>query len=170
MTNLFVNKLVSYAKGLKNWEEIVSEGEGYKITSDGRLVVIHEEDADHYSAKSAIDGITQGLCGLTALEKKIEKILYYFYTKVTEEKVKEIAAREEVEETTKVTNYVGKKINEVVNSDETNQGQMNEYGTVDYKIFRNIFNVPVEEWVDGISNVCLEVDENGIITHQIENV
>lgn len=166
MTTLFVNKLVAYAKGLKAWEEIVSEGEGYKITSDGRLVVIHEEDADNYSAKSAIDSITTGLRGLTALEKKIERILYYFYTKVTEEKVKEIAAREEVE----ITSYIGKEISEIVNKEEAIEATENEYGTIDYKIFRNIFNVPSDKWVEGISNVCLEVDENGIITHQIENI
>lgn len=274
MTKTFVNKLVAYAKGLKTWEEIVSEGEGYNITADGRLVV----DADHYSAKSAIDGITTGLCGLTALERRIEKILYFFYTKVTVEQIKEIAAREEVEENTEanevkavfvhsnaydhvlvanghdlvvdseimkdfldseadfgnwgsseywneevdimqaakeygeviayisdrlvildeklfaerkeyysaelveylideenteaneVTNYVGKKIYEVANIEEVKNYVENEYGTLDYKIFRNIFNVPADRWVDGISNVCLEVDENGIITHQIENI
>jgi hypothetical protein len=170
MTKTFVNKLVAYAKGLKKWEEIVSEGEGYKITADGRLVVIHEEDADRYTARWAIDSITEGLCGLTALEKRIERILHYFYTKVTVEQIKEIAAREEVEETsTEITSYIGKKIYEVANIEEVKNYVENEYGTLDYKIFRNIFNVPAETWIDGISNVCLEV-ENEIITHQIENI
>lgn len=173
MTKTFVNKLVAYAKGLKAWEEIVSEGEGYKITADGRLVVIHEEDADRYTAKWAIDSISGDLCGLNELERKIERILYYFYTKVTVEQIKEIAAREEVEENTEtneVTNYTGKKITEVVNEEETREAVENEYGTIDYKIFRNIFNVPADLWVEGISNVCFEVDENEIITHQIENI
>lgn len=69
-----------------------------------------------------------------------------------------------------MTNYIGKKITEVANQEEMRNAQSNEYGTTDYTIFRNIFEVPEDEWVDGISNVCLEVDENDVITHQIDSI
>jgi len=67
-------------------------------------------------------------------------------------------------------NYVGINIKKVANEKELREGTLNEYGTTDYKIFRNIFDVPADEWVEGISNICLETDENGVITHQIDNI
>lgn len=66
-------------------------------------------------------------------------------------------------------NYVGRNIFEVINDEEYKSGFFNDYGTMDYIIYRNIFDVPEDEWVSGISRVTFEV-RNGIITHQIENI
>jgi hypothetical protein len=87
----FVKELVEYAKGNKEWENIIDEDgtDGYKITEDGRLVVIHEEDADHYTAKLSIDSMNFDLCGMTALERKIDVILRFFYAETSEEMIKE---------------------------------------------------------------------------------
>lgn len=66
-------------------------------------------------------------------------------------------------------NYVSRKIIEVVNDEELKSGFFNDYGTIDYIIYRNIFDIPEDEWVGGISRVTFEV-KNGIIIHQIENI
>lgn len=64
--------------------------------------------------------------------------------------------------------YIGAKIEEVANAEELRNVSSNEYGTQDYSIFRNIFDVDSDMWVAGISKVCLEVDSEGTITHQID--
>jgi hypothetical protein len=64
--------------------------------------------------------------------------------------------------------YIGRNIKEVATNEEETNSCMNEYGTVDYMIFRNIFEVPEYEWVEGISYITLEVNNEGIITHIIE--
>lgn len=95
----FVKELVEYAKGNKEWKDIIDEdGDEYKITEDGRLVVIHEEDADHYTAKMSIDSMNFDLCGMTALERKIDAILRFFYTEVTKEMIKEYLVLDEIKE------------------------------------------------------------------------
>ncbi len=68
-----------------------------------------------------------------------------------------------------MVNYIGRKIVEVLNNEELKSGFLNEYGTMDFIIYRNIFDVPEDEWIEGISRVTLEA-KDGIITHQIDNV
>jgi hypothetical protein len=67
-------------------------------------------------------------------------------------------------------NFIGKNIKELVTKEEEINSCSNEYGSTDYKIFRNIFEVSKDEWVDGASYILLEVNNEGIITHQIECV
>jgi hypothetical protein len=82
-----IEKLVDYAKGLKTWEEIVTpinvQNFSYGIDQNGILVVMCEDgNVTNYTARYAIDSIESDLCVLTVLERKIEKILYFFYDKV----------------------------------------------------------------------------------------
>lgn len=91
-----LDKLTDYAKGIKTWEEIVTPSTGenysYSIEENGNVVAIFGDgDVTHYSAKMAIDTITEPLCGLSVLERKIEKIYYFFFDKVDLKIVKLVA-------------------------------------------------------------------------------
>jgi len=65
-------------------------------------------------------------------------------------------------------NYIEELIGKVATNEEVNSAQGNEYGTTDYFIYRNIFEIEADMWIDGISHVTLEVDDVGKITHQID--
>lgn len=78
-------RLEDYAKGLVKWEDIVEncyDNHSCSINEQGNLVVMGEDgDVTHYTAKDAIDSIDQELCGMSILERKLERIHYYFKDK-----------------------------------------------------------------------------------------
>lgn len=90
-----INVLVEYAKG-GEWK-ITKEVEGTceaTTTEEGNLVIafkalsgIGYDDVTHFIAKNAIDSINEELCGLSILDRKIQKILYFFRGKVTKEMI-----------------------------------------------------------------------------------
>lgn len=87
--------LVNYAK-TNNWEvtEIRFKEYKAKTTNDGRLELTAYNDNGElidytrYTCKSTLDSIDDPLCGMTVLERKIEQILYYFYTSVDSNMIK----------------------------------------------------------------------------------
>jgi len=87
-----MQKLLDYAKGLKTWEEIVTASTGenysYSIKENGTLVALMGDgDVTHYTAKSSIDNIETELSGLSVIERKIERVLYFFYEKVDKQMI-----------------------------------------------------------------------------------
>lgn len=87
-----ISKLIDYVKGLKTWEEIVTPSTGenytYSIKENGTLVALMGNgDVFHYTAKSLIDNIETGFNGITVLERKIDRVLFFFYEKVDKEMI-----------------------------------------------------------------------------------
>lgn len=46
-------------------------------------------DVTHYTAKSSIDDI-EAAFGMTALERKIERVLYFFYEEITKQMITDV--------------------------------------------------------------------------------
>lgn len=64
---------------------------------------------------------------------------------------------------------IGMSINDIATQEELKFTSSNEYGSTDVRINRNIFDIPSDEWIDGISKITLEFDNDGTITHQYNN-
>jgi hypothetical protein len=73
-----IEKLTDYAKGNKTWNEIAelsNSNYSASIKEDGILVISYGPGfSENIAAKFAIDNIKSELCGMSILDRKIEKI------------------------------------------------------------------------------------------------